>query len=123
MKEGYIGRDGRIMSTTLTEFYSINICPRYVLVYSLKRDTLYYNDTVALKSDFIIPTLKLAFDIFKQGIFRVNIYDVELSTNGDICGYTIDDNLDLDEFCTIFNITDINEKRELKKLIMEYQLL
>lgn len=122
MIDGYIDIDGRVIEGSLTKPYKISLCPRFILAYSLKEDKFIPNEIAMLKSDFIIPTLKLAFQVSRQEIFKVVIYDTKLSTGRDIVSYPVNSDLDLTEFCNTFNITDSDEIRELKKLVMEFEL-
>ena len=120
MKEGYIDKYGNITSYSLEDISTLTT--RYILAYSLKEDTLYLDDNVILRSDFIVPVIRLGLYIFNQGIFRVVIYDLEKTTCKNISEFVFSTDMDVQSICTAFNITDKNDIRDIKKALVEYDL-
>ena len=117
---GIIDKYGSIESVDYiryTDYY------RYTITYTTNLydiyDRSYLQRQLILKSNYFLPTFRTAFELYNDPQIK-NILgkypEIFLSD------YPINNDLDIEDFCNTFNITEKETIREIKKIVIRYQL-
>lgn len=117
MLYGIIDKDGSIESVDYIYYkdyyrYTITYTSNLHLRSRLQRQ-------LVLKSNYFLPTFRTAFELYNDPQVKniIGEYpEIFLS------GYPINNDLDIEDFCNTFNITEKETIKEIKKIVVQYQL-
>ena len=112
-----ITKDGSIESVDYiryTDYY------RYKLTYTTN---LYSRSRsqkqLLLKSNYFLPTFRTAFELYNDPQVKNILGEYPEIFLSD---YPISNDLDIEDFCKTFNITEKETIKEIKKIVVQYQL-
>ena len=74
---------------------------------------------LVLKSNYFLPTFRTAFELYNDPQVKNIIGEYPEIFLSD---YPISNDLDIDDFCKTFNITEKETIKEIKKIVVQYQL-